>query len=83
MAQQLNNFRVAYQVLDDRVRGALHTQLGDAARLGEQRDQALGFLQAAEQVSPPFLCVIGFTHGICLACRRISCWRICDTAAEH
>jgi len=51
MSEQLYNLRTAYQVLQDRVIRALRTQLGDVERLGEQRNQALQFLQAAELVS--------------------------------
>ena len=46
----LDNFRAAYYVLEERVIRALQTQLGDAARLGEQRTHALSLLQTAEQV---------------------------------
>jgi len=51
MADPINNLRAAYRVLEDRVIRSLRTQLGDAVRLGEQRAQAMQFLQAAEQVS--------------------------------
>jgi hypothetical protein len=51
MADLINNLRAAYRVLEDRVIRSLRTQLGDAVRLGEQRAQAMQFLQAAEQVS--------------------------------
>jgi hypothetical protein len=51
MSEQLYNLRTAYRVLEDRVIRALHTQLGDSQRLGEQRAQVLQFLQAAELVS--------------------------------
>lgn len=50
MSIQLNNLRTAYLVLEDRVRIALRTQLGDAARLNYQRDEALVFLASAKQV---------------------------------
>lgn len=50
MSIQLNNLRTAYLVLEDRVRIALRTQLGDAAHLNYQRDEALVFLASAEQV---------------------------------
>jgi hypothetical protein len=51
MSNQLDNLRAAYRVLEDRVIRSLRTQMGDAVRLGEQRSQALQFLQAAEQAS--------------------------------
>ena len=46
-----DNIRSAYRVLEDRVVRALHTQVGDAARLQEQRTQALSLLEAVEPVS--------------------------------
>jgi hypothetical protein len=50
MAGQLINLRSAYTVLEERVRISLRTQIGDATRLRQQRDEALLFLSAAEQV---------------------------------
>lgn len=47
---QLTNFRLAYQVLTQDVTRAIHTQVGDEYRLSEQRNRALRFLEAAEQV---------------------------------
>ena len=46
-----DNIRSAYHLLEQDVVRALRTQLGDAARLGEQRTHALSLLQAAEPVS--------------------------------
>ena len=46
----MDNFRAAYVILEQDVSRSLHTQVGDAARLGEQRDRALRFLANAEQV---------------------------------
>lgn len=51
MADPLNNIRLAHQTLCDHVRTALHTQLGDRARLTEQRREALSLLAAANQAS--------------------------------
>jgi hypothetical protein len=51
MSEQLYNLCAAYQVLHDRVIRALHTQLGDAECLEDQRNQALQFLQTAELAS--------------------------------
>ena len=45
----LDNFRAAYVTLNDRVIRALRTQLGDAARLGDQRSEALLLLQRANE----------------------------------
>lgn len=50
MSEQLKNIRAAYLVLLDPVHLALRTQLGDVARLSQQRDEALHLLEAAEQV---------------------------------
>lgn len=49
-AQQLDNFRSAWHVLQERVRIALRTQVGDTQRLANVRSQALSLLQSAEQV---------------------------------
>lgn len=46
-----DNIRSAYHTLYARVRSACRIQLGDAARLGEIRRQALELLQTAEPVS--------------------------------
>lgn len=51
MAEQLNNLCAAYQVLENRVRRALNTQVGDAKRLMEQRRHVFLYVEAAEQVS--------------------------------
>ncbi len=48
--QQLDNFRSSYQVLNDRVRQAVRTQVGDPQRLRVIREQALALLRSAEQV---------------------------------
>lgn len=53
MANQLDNFRAAYAVLENRVQLSLRIQLGDLHRLQTQRDEVLHFQQSAEQV---FLC---------------------------
>jgi len=50
MSEQLKNIRAAYLVLLDCVHLALRTQVGDVARLSQQRDEALRLLEAAEQV---------------------------------
>lgn len=50
MAEQLNNIRMAYQTLQERVSTALRTQMGDTYRLGLSKSDALALLQAAEQV---------------------------------
>jgi hypothetical protein len=50
MSHQLDNFRAAYAVLENRVQLALRVQLGDQQRLEAQKNEVLHFLQAAEQV---------------------------------
>lgn len=50
-AQQLDNFRLAWEVLQNRVRVALRTQVGDVQRLEVVRSQALSLLHTAESVS--------------------------------
>ena len=50
-ARQLDSFRAAWPVLQDRVRVALNTQVGDVQRLSAVRAQALSLLESAEQVS--------------------------------
>ena len=47
---QAENIRAAYHNLHRTAIRSLLTQVGDAARLGEVRGQAVAFLQAAEQV---------------------------------
>ncbi|EDR10741.1 uncharacterized protein LACBIDRAFT_324608 [Laccaria bicolor S238N-H82] len=54
MSEQLKNIRAAYLVLLDRVHLALRTQLGDVARLSQQRDEAVRLLEAAEQLQDHF-----------------------------
>jgi hypothetical protein len=49
MLQQLKNLRAAYHVLENRVRVALRTQIGDVERLQQPRDQALLLLSSAER----------------------------------
>lgn len=46
-----DNLRAAFHTLHHRVIRALQTQIGDAARLGETRNQALQLLQAVQPVS--------------------------------
>ena len=50
----LNNLRLAYRVLEDRVNTALLTQLGDAERLKGSRDEAISLVHAIEQVTSRF-----------------------------
>lgn len=52
MTDRLENFRAGYALLQERVRVALRVQLGDVHRLRAQRDEVLGFLNAADQVRP-------------------------------
>ncbi|KAJ7094476.1 hypothetical protein B0H15DRAFT_737069, partial [Mycena belliarum] len=51
MTDRLENFRAGYAGLEERVHIALRVQLGDVQRLHAQRDEALSFLDAAEQAS--------------------------------
>ncbi|TFY53903.1 hypothetical protein EVJ58_g9184 [Rhodofomes roseus] len=44
----VHNIRSAYYVLCDRVTTAVHTQLGDAARLAQQREEVLRLMAEAE-----------------------------------
>jgi len=81
MSEQLYNLRTAYQVLQDRVIRALRTQLGDVERLGEQRNQTLQFLQAAELVSQNNM-LIGQTYTECITV-MLSCRRVCDAATKY
>ena len=46
----VDNIRAAYSLLEHRVFQAVQTQVGDAARLGEVRQEVLSLLQAAEPV---------------------------------
>ncbi|KAH9831803.1 uncharacterized protein C8Q71DRAFT_714853, partial [Rhodofomes roseus] len=46
----VHNIRSAYYVLCDRVTTAVHTQLGDAARLAQQREEVLRLMAEAEPV---------------------------------
>ncbi|KAJ7710674.1 hypothetical protein B0H17DRAFT_1190373 [Mycena rosella] len=48
MAAPFADSRAAYSVLETRVNRALQTQLGDAARLRLQRDEAFRLLESAE-----------------------------------
>ena len=52
-AQQLDNFRSAYQVLQDRVHVAVRVQVGDVQRLDSIRQQVFTLLRSAEQVESP------------------------------
>jgi hypothetical protein len=47
----LDNIRLGYRILEDRIQTALRTQLGDAERLAGHRDEALRFIEMCEQVS--------------------------------
>lgn len=47
----LETIRQAYHELGRRVDVALHTQIGDHARLDEQRRQALSLMASIEQAS--------------------------------
>jgi hypothetical protein len=51
ISEQLDNIRDAYETLCDKVNTVLHTQMGDAHRLGVQRSEVLALLRAAEVVS--------------------------------
>lgn len=50
MADPLNNLRAAYHELADKVYAALHTQVGNAARLRLQQREVLLFFQDASVV---------------------------------
>lgn len=56
-AQQLDNFRSAWRILQERVRVTVRIQVGDAQRIALIRAQALSLLESAEQVSL-ILCLI-------------------------
>ena len=47
----LNNLRAAYQVLSERVRVALRTQLGDQNRLESYMNEVRVYAESAERVS--------------------------------
>lgn len=51
MALVLRNISVAFQELGTSVTRALHTQIGDAARLNEEKRRCLQFLADIRQVS--------------------------------
>lgn len=51
MALVLGNISVAFQELGTSVTRALHTQIGDAARLNEEKRRCLQFLADIRQVS--------------------------------
>lgn len=51
MSDQVHNIRHGFTLLDQRVRTALRTQLGDASQLQAQIRDCAQFLSAAEQVS--------------------------------
>ena len=61
MSFQLDNLRAAYSELLTRVQTALRTQIGDAARLGLVRAEALQLAAAAEQVRLRSAYSIAFT----------------------
>lgn len=76
MSVQLSNLRSAYLVLQDRVRIALRTQLGDAERLKQQKEEVTIFMTAADLVR-----VFQVLH-----CLNYSCQiqhRPCFPAAEY
>ena len=50
--RRLENLRHAYWTLADRVRTAIHTQIGDRARLQEQKAEVDEFLKSLEEVRP-------------------------------
>jgi hypothetical protein len=50
MSEQVENLRIAYQILERNVIRALRTQRGDSAQLTIQANEALHLLQAAEPV---------------------------------
>ena len=50
MDYQLNNFWASYAILENHIQLALHTQPGDWQHLEAQCEEALHFLQSAEQV---------------------------------
>lgn len=54
----LDNIRVAFNTLHERVLRALQTQVGDSARLQQTRTQVQSLLQAAELVSGHLYLVI-------------------------
>ena len=53
----VDNIRAAYNVLERNVVRAVRVQIGDRARLQDQKDSALSLLQAAELVSLALLAV--------------------------
>lgn len=67
----VDNIRLAYYALEGRVTTALRTQLGDAARLGNIRAQALSLLQNAQPVCTQRRPARSSPHHICIAPGRI------------
>ena len=49
--RRVNHLRSAYWALADRVRTAIHTQMGDRARLQHQKDEVLEVQRSLEEVS--------------------------------
>jgi hypothetical protein len=64
--------RAAYTEIGRRVNTALRTQVGDAARLGEQRRECLRLLTLVGQVSLCIQLISGASHSL-LACRSLLC----------
>ncbi|GBE86435.1 predicted protein [Sparassis crispa] len=86
MSQQLDNLRAAYHVLKERVNRALRTQLGDVGHLGEQRDQVLSFVAAAEahQLAFPLVefATLRRSAGAMLEALDLACHRSSDPLQE-